>query len=369
VSDATLLHEFREENSQDLDSFSEGLKAGHWTQAPARLQGKADRVILESLRADSAAVVVSNETFKKVTESRYRPVDLEERHLKFHCSSDRVLVLFPDSWQMPASMAKFDGAQTGRPSIALVGLSSGGPVAQVDASARPLSGLAAPVVIRVDRSFPPALLAFLIAAGAGIPSFVVLAMSWGITEAALRIPGDFGTALGIALSLVVIPLVLLFVALLGTAYAQHVMSENPRTVSRPSFILTGITLWTVGLILGFWYLGTDQHSLSWLAIPGAVFALGGGLPILSYVSLREAPSPFGGLGAAVISVLTIALSIAWIVSVLAVLVATVIGWDGANQYAFLFVVSIFLLPVIQAVLVLIGLIHRPVESIRDASRV
>jgi hypothetical protein len=213
--------------------------------------------------------------------------------------------------------------------------------------------------------YPPVLLALMMTAGAGIPSFVVLAMGWGITEGALRLPGAIGTVLGVAAFVTVIPLILLFVALIASAYAQYIASEQASAVAKPLFIVTGLILWGAGLVVGFWYLGMYNAAIPWLAIPGVVFALGGGLPVLAHVSLKEPPEAFGSLGSALVSVLTIGLTTGWIVSVLVVLIATVTGWDGANQYAFLFVVAIFLLPVIQAILVLIGLLVRPVGTVRN----
>ena len=95
VCDATLRHRFRDVNLAEYEEFERGL-GKLWVQVPAGTS--TDRVVLERLKADQNAVVVSNDTYSKEKDEQYRPVDLEDRRIKTLAYGDSLQLIYPQSW-------------------------------------------------------------------------------------------------------------------------------------------------------------------------------------------------------------------------------------------------------------------------------
>ena len=97
VCDASLRHHFKVRTPEQYAEFEDGLGSQLWSQTP---RGRSfDRVILERLKADENAVVVSNDAYLKPEDQPYRPVDLEKRHIRVQFYKDRLQLLFPEAWR------------------------------------------------------------------------------------------------------------------------------------------------------------------------------------------------------------------------------------------------------------------------------
>lgn len=96
VCDATLRHVFRKLSPEQYDEFESGIRLGLWSQTP--FGEKADRIILQRVKLDENAVVVSNDAFARPQDGPDRPTDLEDRRIRVQFYKDRLQLIFPRQW-------------------------------------------------------------------------------------------------------------------------------------------------------------------------------------------------------------------------------------------------------------------------------